>query len=321
MPNWVDWVIIAVICYAVYDGWQRGFTSMLANMGSFLISLWLAIRFHVPVGNFFTEKFGAPASWTNVLGYIAVAFVSQILIESVLSYGVDKLPEKLSESKANHWLGSLLSAGNALLVIAFFLLLALSLPLRGSIKQDVRQSVIGSRLVVLSDRYGGNMESSLEEISREALRFLTVEPGSNERIPLDIPQKNPRFAVREDLEREMVALVNKERVRLNIPELRPDSAITAVARGKSMDMFEQRYFSHYDPAGKNAADRMNGAGIKFTFVGENLAYAPDVASAHSGLMASEGHRKNILEPRFHRIGIGVVDGGIYGFMFTQIFAD
>ena len=61
--------------------------------------------------------------------------------------------------------------------------------------------------------------------------------------------------------------------------------------------------------------------IKFISAGENLAYAPTVEIAHQGLMNSPGHRENILRPSFGRVGIGVIDGGVYGKMFTQDFAD
>lgn len=321
MVNWVDIIIIALLIYEIYDGWKRGFAVLLANLFSFLASLWLSVRYHGLVGSFVTEKFGVSSSWGDVIGYMVIALGSQVLIESVLMLGVNKLPQKFQTSRVNRWLGGLVSAGSALLIAAFFLLLALQLPLRGSIKQDIKNSMIGSRLVILSERYGGAVQSSLDEISRGAIRFVTVAPDSGERIPLDLPQKTISLAPDAAVETRMVALVNKERSSRGIPEFRVDADMVAVAREKSRDMFDRRYFSHYDPEGKNAADRMNAAGVAYTFVGENLAYAPDLASAHEGLMNSEGHRVNMLETRFHRIGIGVIDSGNYGLMFTQLFAD
>jgi uncharacterized protein YkwD len=87
-------------------------------------------------------------------------------------------------------------------------------------------------------------------------------------------------------------------------------------------MYMRDYFSHVDPEGHDAGYRMEKAGISYSIAGENLAFAPDVATAHQGLMESEGHRENILEPRFTRIGIGVIaGGGTNEMMFTQDFAD
>ena len=66
---------------------------------------------------------------------------------------------------------------------------------------------------------------------------------------------------------------------------------------------------------------MEKAGIKFGAAGENIAYASTLELAHNGLMRSPGHRANILSDDFKRIGIGVMDGGIYGKMFGQDFLD
>ena len=44
-------------------------------------------------------------------------------------------------------------------------------------------------------------------------------------------------------------------------------------------------------------------------VGGGLRDAGSVAAAFDGLMASEGHRANILEPRFANVGVGAVQSG------------
>jgi len=36
-------------------------------------------------------------------------------------------------------------------------------------------------------------------------------------------------------------------------------------------------------------------------------------------MTSPGHRANILQPQFGRVGIGIMDGGIRGLMISQEF--
>lgn len=318
--NWVDAVIVLAILYHIYEGWHRGSLSLIAYTLSFLASLWLALRFHVQAGALLVGKFGIAESWTNVIGYVGVALLSQVILEEIFGWLINRLPEKIHAAKANRWLGVVLSSANGLLIISFFLLLVLTFPLRGNVKQDVNASVLGSRLVAVAQRYGGPVRSSLEEAAKVATKFLTVKPGSHEQIPLKIPS-GAVLTVDPKTESGMVALVNKERTSRGLTALIADSSSTQVAREKSRDMFERQYFSHYDPDGKNAADRMNNAGVNYSLVGENLAYAPDLTSAHNGLMNSEGHRANILEPRYRRIGIGVIDGGANGKMFTQIFAD
>jgi uncharacterized protein YkwD len=86
-------------------------------------------------------------------------------------------------------------------------------------------------------------------------------------------------------------------------------------------MFARGYFAHDTPEGVDPFQRMQQAGIVFGIAGENLALAPTLDMAHNGLMNSPGHRANILRPEFRKVGIGVLDGGIYGKMWVQEFTD
>jgi len=70
---------------------------------------------------------------------------------------------------------------------------------------------------------------------------------------------------------------------------------------------------------KDPFDRMRDAHVRFTLAGENLALAQTLPIAHEGLMNSPGHRENILRTGFGRVGIGILDGGLYGIMISQEF--
>ena len=321
MPfTWIDLTIIGIVLYYVYGGWERGFSTIFAELLSFVGSLWFAVRFSGTVGTFISQKFGLALTWANIVGYIVVAFITETIIVQLALLGLSRLPQKILSSKINRIFGGVFSAINALVFISFILLVLLSLPLRGSIKQDISSSVIAPILVRASEKFGGKVKSSLEGAAKQAATFLTIEPDSKEQLPLDLPVQMTLTLSPAD-EKNMVDLVNRERVSRGLNALNMDTRMTDVARGKSRDMFERRYFSHYDPDGKNAADRMDAANISYQIVGENLAYAPDLNSAHQGLMNSPGHRANILEPRYRRVGIGVINSTYYGKMFTQVFAD
>jgi len=94
-----------------------------------------------------------------------------------------------------------------------------------------------------------------------------------------------------------------------------------VGRAHAADMLKRGYFSHYTPEGLSPFDRMEQAGITYLYAGENLAFSPNVTLAMQGLMNSPGHRENILSEHFGRVGIGVLDAGVYGEMFVQEFRD
>lgn len=319
--NWIDYIVIVCVVYSLINGWVTGIPHLISNLFSFLGSLWLSVKYHTPVGNFFGEKFGITAIWTTVLGYVIVAFVSELILSEIIRIFIVRIPSKITKSYISKFLGAFFCVLNNCILITFFLLIILSLPIRGTLKRDIKSSVTASTLVRAGERYGGSVRSSLNETIQELNKFFTIEPDSKDRVSLDIIPKNIDLTIDTLSEDQMLVLVNEERAKAGVGLLHMDESMQKVARAHSKDMFVGRYFSHYDAQGHDASFRMDKANITYMLVGENLAYAEDLATAHKGLMESEGHRKNILESQFHRIGIGVLDSGLYGRMFTQLFAD
>ncbi len=120
-------------------------------------------------------------------------------------------------------------------------------------------------------------------------------------------------------EQKMLNLVNQERAKAGLAPLKVHAELVKLARLKSQDMITNKYFSHQSPKYGSPFDMMKSAGVSYTRAGENLAGASTVESAHTNLMNSPGHRANILNKDFTHIGIGIIDGGPYGKMFTQMF--
>lgn len=131
------------------------------------------------------------------------------------------------------------------------------------------------------------------------------------------PTENNKEVTAE--EQKMVDLVNKERVAKGLKSLKIDNQLTKLARLKSKDMIAKDYFAHTSPTYGSPFDMMKKYGVKYTYAGENLAGNQTVDKAHVALMNSDGHRKNILSPNYTHIGIGIVKGGKYGTMYTQMF--
>lgn len=319
--NWVDLVILSVVVFFIADGWETGLVYLLSHLFAFLGSLLLAIRYHTIVGTFVSEKFGTPLIWTDVIGYLIVSVISETVFAQAFAFFVRKLPKHVFSSHYNHIFGALLSSLNSLVITSFILLLILSLPLRGTVKNDIKTSFIASRLVPLAEKYGGSIKSSFEEVAQETIKFMTIKPNSSDRIYLPIAPKAETLRIDLDAQDQMVLLVNKEREKKHISQLSVDTKMTDVAAQHSWNMFVGQYFSHYDLEGHDASYRMNQSDISYTMLGENLAYGPDVLTAHLGLMESAEHRDNILDTRYHRIGIGIVKNKTFGMMFTQLFAD
>ncbi|MDW7675806.1 MAG: CAP domain-containing protein, partial [Bacillota bacterium] len=146
-----------------------------------------------------------------------------------------------------------------------------------------------------------------------------TQPAPTQPAPTQPAPGSDQFAQLSQDEKRMVDLVNQERSKAGLKPLQVDMAIVKVARLKSQDMITNKYFAHNSPVYGSPFDMMKSYGITYRTAGENLAGAGTVDRAHINLMNSPGHRANILNANYTHIGIGVVDGGPYGKMFTQMF--
>lgn len=317
--NYIDLIILVVLVLYVLEGIERGFWYLLGDVVTFILSFLLALKFYSAVGSFIVANFNLPFSFGNAIGFILVAMFSQFFLGNLAHMLLKKLPEKWESVWWSRGLAVLPASLNGVIFIAVFLTLLISIPISPQIKKDIVDSKSGAVLVKTTSQLEKQMADIFGEALKDTLTFFTIPVESQERIR--IPFRPQTLSVDEATEQQMLVLVNQERQKFGLKILVMDSEIMKVARAHSKDMWEREYFSHINPDGETPFDRMSKAGIKFSRAGENLALAPTVEMAHQGLMNSPGHRRNILDPNFLRVGIGVIDGGIYGKMFTQNFAD
>ncbi|HBV86196.1 MAG TPA: serine protease [Desulfosporosinus sp.] len=120
-------------------------------------------------------------------------------------------------------------------------------------------------------------------------------------------------------EQKMLDLINAERSKVGVEPLKADAKLMEVAKIKAEDMAKNNYFSHTSPTYGSPFDMLKKFGVPYNSAGENLAGNSSVEAAHKTLMESEGHRKNILNPSFNYIGIGIVPSTVYGKVFVQMF--
>lgn len=315
--NWVDLVIIIVLIFFAMEALGRSLFLEILDFFSFLLSFFLSFRFYNIAGIFFENYFQIPHGLSLVLGFMTVWFISELLFYLGLRVLSPRFP-----IWDFSWMG-ILSVVPALLrgiiFVALTLVLLATFPIQPSIKKAVLDSRIGSLILKNAYALEQPVKNVFGGVTNETLTFLTIKPKTGESV--DLGFTTSEFSIDEAAEFEMISLVNKERVQRGVPALKFDPKLREIGRKHSADMFKRGYFSHYSPEGETVADRATKAGIDFLVIGENLAYAPSLELAHQGLMNSQGHRANILSPDYGKIGIGVIDGGVYGKMFTQVFSN
>ena len=155
--------------------------------------------------------------------------------------------------------------------------------------------LIGDRYVTFFiDQHEGDVIRSIYWVDKE------LEENTFYRHKAESP------SYRESSEALNYILINQERADRGLSILKRNDDLADVARAHSADMAENDFFSHTNLQGESPGDRAEKAGFINHGIGENLSYNyEDIIHSHEGLMDSYGHRRNILNPDYKQVGIGV----------------
>ncbi len=111
---------------------------------------------------------------------------------------------------------------------------------------------------------------------------------------------------RIDPRQRTLDLLNEERRSAGVAPLTLDATLSQLALAHSQDMLAHDYIGHTSPTAGTAGDRVARAGVRTSLVLENIGRGYSLREVHEGLLASPGHRANIVHPQATNVGIGVV---------------
>ena len=318
--NLIDILLAILILLSVLNGYRRGFVHGVLDLAGWVLSLLAGLRYYEPVALWLGPRIDLWSEvWDRPVAFVLVAVFVGVIVQVIGYWSLRRLPEDIHEHRVNQIFGVIPGFINGVIIVAILSALLLAIPLSEGLSERTRDSAFVNRLAVYAEQLESELRPVFGDAIARTMNLLTIRPDSNERVSLPFTVENSR--PRPDLEKQMLDLVNKERVANGLNPLAPDPELTEVARRHSADMFVRGYFAHDTPEGLSPFDRMRQANVRFTTAGENLALAPTIPVAHNGLMNSPGHRANILRPEFGRLGIGVMDGGMRGLMVSQEFRD
>jgi uncharacterized protein YkwD len=324
--NWIDIFVLIILFFYSLEGFSSGILIATVDLISFVLSFLAGITFYAGIASVLTKFLPISHGFANAIGFFAAAVLVEIMVNIILKILIAKvalfqllIPSVGPIKIVSKLLGIIPGLCSGLLLAAFILSLIIALPFSLFLRQSVLNARIGSVLVANTQGFSKDWNAIFGGAVNDTLSFLTIEPQSNETVNLNF--KTKAISVDKNAEMEMFKLLNKERTSRGIAALTFSDALTTVGTAHCEDMFKNGYFSHNTPEGLTPFDRMAQENITFNFAGENLALAPSVTLAMNGLMQSSGHKANILSTDFHKIGIGVINGGVYGEMFCQEFTD
>jgi uncharacterized protein YkwD len=156
--------------------------------------------------------------------------------------------------------------------------------------------------------FPGPGEHSVEVIGHgpsgpEVTALFFVEVGSEQRPAVTQVQPEPTSI--SEAREQLLSRINALRAASGVPPLASNDALNAVAQAYSERMAKEHFFAHVAPDGTTLSLRLRRVNFAYRRAGENLGLAAGPLSAHAGIEQSPGHRRNLLEPEFEQLGIGV----------------
>jgi len=315
--NWIDILLIVIILVSMFNGWRRGFLAGSLELLAWIASVYFGFIFYPYTAKFFQKNIPTLGVYTVPLAFILVIITVRLVLSIFINAILSVTTLRIHRSAINHAAGMIPGFINGLIFATVIAALLFAFPVSNEMSETARNSVAANNFAMPAEWLNEKISPVFNKAVNQSINKLTIEPGSDEIVSL--PFKTSNFREREDLETKMLLMVNEERSKIGLQLLKADTALRKVAIAHSADMFERGYFAHLTPEGKDPFDRMREAHVRFYLAGENLALAQTLSLAHEGLMNSPGHKANILRPGFGRIGIGILDGGVYGIMISQEF--
>lgn len=162
--------------------------------------------------------------------------------------------------------------------------------------------------------------------SADALGALRVSVGLNES---DTPSPQPQPGENEEFSlyaRQVLELVNEERAKEGVPALVLDKTLCEAAQVRSDELLDK--MEHERPDGRDVQTVMDEYGK--TFGRDYFAFGENIAAGQAtpkevvaSWMSSPGHRANIMDPGFKKLGIGYTHNSktMYRHYWSQLFTD
>ena len=292
----VDAAIVAFVGTFIWRGLRRGLILSLTGLLGFVVATFAAV-FGFRVLARPLEGAGLSEGVANLIGAVLV-FVAVTTGAHFIGKTLTRALRWSKLNVVNAAGGGALSGAWALAWVTVFLLGVSVIP-ANAVSRSVESSTIGSGIVREAPRWA-------VRIARSDLRRA---------LELFIPDARPvAIAASSDLqahpgaERVLFEAVNEERTLHDLPALAWDEDLARVARAHARDMYRNGFVDHVGSSGLDAGGRLDAAGVEFGRAGENIALAPSARTAHVQLMASEEHRRHVLDDHFTDIGIGVLFG-------------
>ncbi|NMF04677.1 CAP domain-containing protein [Clostridium beijerinckii] len=156
----------------------------------------------------------------------------------------------------------------------------------------------------LMNTSNGNNVGNTDAVSKSGTNATSVNVQGLPNLPT-----NYSISIQNSAEDKILQLMNEKRTEAGLQPLTIDNTLVQVARYKSDNMIQNNFFNHTNPDGTKWTNWLHTIGYTYTTSGENIAYnTSDPVELFNQWWNSLGHRENMMNEKYTRVGIGVIYG-------------
>ena len=311
--------IVAILFLFAFAGYKAGFIKTIITLLQITAAIFAAYFLYPSAANLTKKYFALQDPVLLPVTFCIIFFISFVML-LLLFIPFKKSVYPYHQHRVNKITGILPGLCIGFMVTAF--LTGCCLP-QINLPDTLQNEIAQSDLSITCKPAGNWMQNKIDKIINPPVAGITAAANENSfsEEAVNLSFVTTIYSFRPDMEMELLQLINRERENNGLKALAPDPELCIVAREHSADMLKRGYFSHITPDSVNPFQRMRKANIHYLAAGENLALSKSLLLAHLGLMQSPGHRANILNIKYKKVGIGIADAGSYGLMISQEFRD
>jgi uncharacterized protein YkwD len=310
--NLYDLAALLFFALLTVAGYRLGLVRSLLHICGFALAVFVSLRIEAPLGNAVARLLHTPAWVMQLVVFIALLGVIGVAVHVLSARLRPWLPAEPVLRRMGRVGGATLGMAIALLWVWLATGLLVLAPASATLTREAHQSSTAKFLAALTPAWPQGVLNYVGGVSvgpqrgqlLYELQRLVSGGGSGQLL---------------GQEAQMLQLLNQTRRSLGLPTLSLDLELRSAATAHSVDMDVGNYFSHDSPRFGTPMDRMRASGVIAAYYGENISLSLDAAQAENAFMHSPGHRANILDPNYTRVGIGAVSDGLM-VLFTQDFA-
>lgn len=315
MNNFYVFLTVAVFL-GIFAGYLAGFKRIFFLLIKIVLSAGIAYWLYPVVDGMISDHITIIEGWSRSISFITVFFLGFILLHLLFS-SIERKTAGFNKSIVNKIAGAVTGFAAGIMIMLLLIQLTDIILIPKGIENEMKERGITAAASKPAEWINDKLLPVFQNQPTQVMALRAPASLPETGIMLDYTTSD--FKIRHDLEAAMLVLINTERQKQGLNVLTADPALAAAATAHAADMFTRGYFSHNTPEGIDPFQRLQKLHITYRYAGENLALAPTLLKAHEGLMRSPGHRANILNPSYGRIGIGILDAGVHGLMITQEF--